>query len=267
MEDAGEAGIEAGMGFGRGFVHPLDTLSETAGRIVGLGHDLFRGDFSRISNATGREMATFASARAGEMAGIACGILPFGELATLSVRCSIGAVRAGYAGFLGKMALRSAGVAEARLMAKSVTQSASGRMAVASSATNRTGTVGLADVIANRSLLQNRNFGYVNLTTPSAESHILFGEVYNHGGKTIYGGGHLFPGLPGKTPFPRDWGRDKILHNISDVATDPGAVLKVSRHNTSRTVIEGERENVLIRVVVDREKEKIVTGFPIKGSG
>ena len=54
MEDAGEAGIEAGMGFGRGFVHPLDTLSETAGHIVGLGHDLFRGDFSKISNVTGR---------------------------------------------------------------------------------------------------------------------------------------------------------------------------------------------------------------------
>ena len=32
-------------------------------------------------------------------------------------------------------------------------------------------------------------------------------------------------GKPGKTEFPSTWSDDKILHNVSDVATDPNSVV------------------------------------------
>jgi hypothetical protein len=79
------------------------------GQLVGLGHDLYRSDFSRISNSSRHDVAMFASARVGEMVGLACGILPVCELANLSVRCSIGAVRAGYAGYIEKMFQQTVG--------------------------------------------------------------------------------------------------------------------------------------------------------------
>ena len=69
MEDVGGAGIEAGMGLGRGFIHPLDTLYENSGRLVGLGHDIYNGDFSKISNASRQDIANFACARIGETIG------------------------------------------------------------------------------------------------------------------------------------------------------------------------------------------------------
>ena len=69
MEDVGGAGIEAGMGLGRGFIHPLDTLYENSGRLVGLRRDICNGDFSKISNATRQDIANFACARIGETIG------------------------------------------------------------------------------------------------------------------------------------------------------------------------------------------------------
>ncbi len=69
MEDVGGAGIEAGMGLGRGFIHPLDTLYENSGRLVGLGHDIYNGDFSKFSNVSRQDIANFACARIGETIG------------------------------------------------------------------------------------------------------------------------------------------------------------------------------------------------------
>ena len=103
MEDAGEAGVETGMGFGRGFLDPLKAYQDMCGQLVGVGHDLYRSDFSRFSNSSRHDVAMFASARVGEAVGLACGILPVFELANLSIRCSIGVVRAGYAGYIAKM--------------------------------------------------------------------------------------------------------------------------------------------------------------------
>ena len=97
----------------------------------------------------------------------------------------------------------------------------------------------------------------LDLTTPGARSHILDGEVRPNG---TYSGGHRpGTGFPGKSEFPSGWSDGRILHEISDVATDPAATRIVQG---SRTVVTGSRGGVDIRVVVDTTTGEIVTGYP-----
>jgi hypothetical protein len=93
--------------------------------------------------------------------------------------------------------------------------------------------------------------GYVDRTTPARRRHILDGDAT--------GGGHRWPGLPGKTPFPRDWSDDKIIHEISEVAVDPASIRAPTRGG--RTIISGTRNGVDLRVIVDAIGA-ILTGFP-----
>ena len=37
------------------------------------------------------------------------------------------------------------------------------------------------------------------------------------------GGGHKWPGQPGKSVFPPDWDTDRILNSASEVATNPSS--------------------------------------------
>jgi RHS repeat-associated protein len=57
---------------------------------------------------------------------------------------------------------------------------------------------------------------YVNLVSARRTNHILYGDAT--------GGGHMWPGLTGKTPFPQNWSGNKIMHHVSDIATDPGLI-------------------------------------------
>ena len=106
----------------------------------------------------------------------------------------------------------------------------------------------------------------VNLATPQRTTHILDGDGPGSGG-------HLFPGQPGKTPFPQDWSRSQIMHRVSDVATDPhlewvqstgrpGAPLTVKGHPV-RFRVFGVRHGVMIHVVVEPGGEGIITGHPV----
>ena len=88
------------------------------------------------------------------------------------------------------------------------------------------------------------------LASPERTRHILHGEAS--------GGGHLWPGLSGKTPFPREWSAARVMREISDVATDPASRV-VARHGR-RTVLESTRGGVKIRVVTDGQD--IITGYP-----
>jgi RHS repeat-associated protein len=92
--------------------------------------------------------------------------------------------------------------------------------------------------------------GSVNLADQKATTHILDGDVT--------GGGHASgTGIPGKSEFPAGWSGDKIMHAISDVATDPTSkVTQVGR----TTLVDGTREGVNIRVVV--RDGRIVSGYP-----
>jgi filamentous hemagglutinin len=94
---------------------------------------------------------------------------------------------------------------------------------------------------------------FVNLASEARTTHILEGDAT--------GGGHQWPGLFGKTPFPEEWSGARIMHEISDIATDPSA-----RENAipqgSRTVLTGFREGVEIRVIVSSANGEIIHGYP-----
>lgn len=96
--------------------------------------------------------------------------------------------------------------------------------------------------------------GFVNLASSGRTRHILHGDAS--------GGGHLFPGKPGKTPFPADWSAERVMHEISDVATDPRSA--VSKGRGGRAIVRGSRDGVDISVVLESPSRGggIVTGFP-----
>lgn len=90
----------------------------------------------------------------------------------------------------------------------------------------------------------------VDLASATRRNHILYGDAT--------GGEHLWPGLPGKTPFPRDWSADRVMHEISDVTTDPSSIFRTGRGGS--TVVTGTRDGVDIRVIL-RDGD-IITGYP-----
>lgn len=95
----------------------------------------------------------------------------------------------------------------------------------------------------------------VDLTTATRRKHILDGDVT--------GGGHRpGTGIPGKTEFPQGWSDDKIIHEISDIATDPKSTVK--RSSNGRTEVTGTRDGVDIKVILGNSAEggNIITGFP-----
>ena len=97
---------------------------------------------------------------------------------------------------------------------------------------------------------------YVDLTDAQGKTHILDGEVRPDGS---YSGGHRpGTGYPGKSEFPKGWSDERILHEISDVATDPAAVRTLQGPNTQ--IVTGTRGGVEIKVVV--RNGRIVTGYP-----
>src|SRR5690606_35038608 len=75
-------------------------------------------------------------------------------------------------------------------------------------------------------------------------------------------GGHLWPGAPGKTPFPQGWDAEKVLSVSSDVARDPESrrepVLR------GRPAITGTRGGVEVRVIVEPASKGggVVTAYP-----
>ena len=105
---------------------------------------------------------------------------------------------------------------------------------------------------------------YVNLASPNRTNHILHGDAT--------GGGHLWPGAPGKTPFPPTWSAEQIMHSVSDVATDPtlGSVQQTGRAGSlftkagepARFSVTGVRGGVTIKVIVEPAGEGIITGHP-----
>jgi RHS repeat-associated protein len=81
--------------------------------------------------------------------------------------------------------------------------------------------------------------------------HILLGDET--------GGGHLWPGEGGKTPFPKDWTPQRIVDAISDVATNPNSILTPSGRSVLQAV--GAIDGVSIKVIL--RLGRIITGYPI----
>ncbi|WP_325849358.1 EndoU domain-containing protein [Enterobacter vonholyi] len=112
--------------------------------------------------------------------------------------------------------------------------------------------------------LSPANQKYVDILSPEAKQHILYGDSPTQGG-------HLYPGNPGKTVFPQSWSADKVVHAVGDIATSPdtkwfaqtgtgGAYTNAGR--PARWVAWEEREGVRVRVVYEPASGKIVTAFP-----
>jgi RHS repeat-associated protein len=94
-----------------------------------------------------------------------------------------------------------------------------------------------------------------SLVDEKGKKHILDGDDN--------GGGHRAgTGKKGKSEFPAIWSDDKILGEISDVATDPAS--STSKGRKGRTVSDGTRGGVDIRTVQEPDG-RIVTGFPTNG--
>jgi RHS repeat-associated protein len=89
-----------------------------------------------------------------------------------------------------------------------------------------------------------------DITDDKCKQHVLEGDAT--------GGGHRAgTGIPGKSEFPSSWSDDKILGEISDVATDPSSS-RTTQGN--RTISEGTRDGVDIKTVDDGQR--IITGYP-----
>lgn len=78
----------------------------------------------------------------------------------------------------------------------------------------------------------------------------------------------------GKDKFPITWSEEKILRNVSDIATDPKLTwvqqtgvkgsLYTKKGEPARFKVEGVRDGVKIRVIVEPAGSGVITAFPIK---
>lgn len=115
-----------------------------------------------------------------------------------------------------------------------------------------------------------------NLISPERLKHILTGDgKFSKWWEGKPGGGHLWPGLKGKTPFPKHWTVEDIKRYVSDIATDPNSIAKGMPNdgrlfsNSGKPIrwrLYGTRDGVQIRVVVEPGGEGIITAFPFSGT-
>jgi RHS repeat-associated protein len=98
-------------------------------------------------------------------------------------------------------------------------------------------------------------FGLTHTCDAKAKTHILDGDAT--------GGGHgPGRGVSGKSEFPGHWSDADVINHIESVANDPASR---ATPQGSRTVIEGTRDGIDIKVVVEGPRGgggRIVTGYP-----
>jgi hypothetical protein len=94
-----------------------------------------------------------------------------------------------------------------------------------------------------------------SIVDEQGKKHILDGDST--------GGGHRpGTGQPGKSEFPEGWSDEKILGEISDIATDPNQQWSDPSPRNGYVTTTGTRDGVDIQVVYDPERGRIVTGYP-----
>lgn len=93
----------------------------------------------------------------------------------------------------------------------------------------------------------------VNLSDQRRQ-HILFGDET--------GGGHFHGvGKPCKSEFPENWNEDKVIGAIELIAVNDN--LDWRKEQNGYHVAEHQLEDLKIRVVLDKEKDDIITGYPV----
>lgn len=118
----------------------------------------------------------------------------------------------------------------------------------------------------NNTNISPENRKYVDILSPEAKQHILYGE-------NMSSGGHFYPGNPGKTIYPPTWSADKIVHVVGDIATSPDTQWYAQTGTGSFYTKAGQparwvawevRDDVRMRVVYEPASGKIITAFPDK---
>ncbi|EMA4781802.1 EndoU domain-containing protein [Providencia rettgeri] len=84
------------------------------------------------------------------------------------------------------------------------------------------------------------------------------------------GGGHLYPGLPGKSSFPESWDADKIIDDIGGIVLSPqtkwfsdtNGIVTPAGMNARWIAVE-IRDGVNIKVIYEPKSNIVITGFPV----
>lgn len=86
-----------------------------------------------------------------------------------------------------------------------------------------------------------------------AIEHILYGNKS--------GGGHLSGvGKPCKSEFPKDWDDKEIIEVVEKIAANDN--LPWDRQDNGYYVTEKMEDGIRVRVVIGREKQKVITAYP-----
>ncbi len=90
--------------------------------------------------------------------------------------------------------------------------------------------------------------------TPERRTHILYGDET--------GGGHFHTAnKPCKSEFPEDWSVEKVIETISLIAANDN--LNWRKERNGYHVAEQQVENLEVRVVLDENRQSVITGYPI----
>lgn len=118
-----------------------------------------------------------------------------------------------------------------------------------------------------KSIISPENEKYVDILSPEAKQHILYGDKPGSGG-------HLHPGKEGKTVFPESWSADKVVHEIGDITTSPNTKwyaqsgtggIYTKAGQPARWAAYEVRDGVRIRVIYEPATSKVITAFPDSG--
>ena len=86
-----------------------------------------------------------------------------------------------------------------------------------------------------------------------AIEHILYGNES--------GGGHLSGvGKPCKSEFPSDWDEQEVIDTVKKIAANDNLPWK--RQDNGYYVAEKMEDGIRVRVVLGREKKKVITAYP-----
>jgi|JI10StandDraft_1071094.scaffolds.fasta_scaffold06924_4 hypothetical protein len=89
--------------------------------------------------------------------------------------------------------------------------------------------------------------------TKQSETHILYGDDR--------GGGHLHgAGKPCKSEFPAEWDKQDIINNVSAIAANDN--LNWEEQSNGYHVAEQMVGDIKVRVVLNRDRTRIVTAYP-----
>lgn len=117
-----------------------------------------------------------------------------------------------------------------------------------------TDTQGKAEIVHGKTDSRITASDDVNLASSERTPHILYGDAT--------GGGHLWPGGGGKSPFPASWSSSKIMNVVSDIASNPCIPERVQANG--RIVKNKIVDGIDVKVVLEPKKSggSIVTAFP-----